>query len=78
MWNIFSEIFIKKQHLLLSGMGRSGTTWVGQVLNAQKQYDEIFEPFCKDKIPSIKSYDFFTYMTAETQNAPLYECTKKY
>ncbi|VEP12238.1 conserved hypothetical protein [Hyella patelloides LEGE 07179] len=44
--------------ILLAGCGRSGTTWVSNIINYQNKYRYIFEPFCLEEVDVFKSLDF--------------------
>jgi hypothetical protein len=37
------------KHIIVAGIGRSGTTWLGDLLNYDNQYRTIFEPFHPDQ-----------------------------
>lgn len=39
------------ESILLAGSGRSGTTWLSQLINYRNQYRYLFEPFRPDLVP---------------------------
>ena len=52
----------------LVGEGRSGTTWVFNLLNYHKQYRYMFEPFRPDKVVQMKNYPRFHYIRPESKD----------
>jgi len=48
--------------ILLAGSGRSGTTWVGDVLNYENEYRTLFEPFWKRKVPLVAHFRARQYL----------------
>jgi hypothetical protein len=48
--------------VLLAGSGRSGTTWVGDVLNYRNGYRTLFEPFWKKKVPMVAHFRARQYL----------------
>ena len=55
----------------LVGDGRSGTTWIANLLNADNSYREMFEPFHPQKVPQAKQFEENMYIAPKTKN---YEC----
>lgn len=48
--------------IFLAGVGRSGTTWVGDVINACNDYRIMFEPFYPQKVPLCRSLRYRQYL----------------
>lgn len=48
---------------LLVGVGRSGTTWLGEIINYKQDYREIFEPFLPTKVKQASSFAYYQYLT---------------
>lgn len=48
--------------VLLAGSGRSGTTWVGDVLNYRNEYRTLFEPFWRKKVPLVAHFRARQYL----------------
>ena len=49
-WDIYLRTFVErelnyKNSILLAGSGRSGTTWISDLINYQNEYRYLFEPF---------------------------------
>lgn len=48
------------------GDGRSGTTWVSNLINSRKQYRYLFEPFHPTLVPWMNKYMQFQYLRPDT------------
>lgn len=46
----------------IAGMGRSGTTWVGAVVNHDFRYRVLFEPFLPHDVPAASVFGPFPYV----------------
>ncbi|MEO1653622.1 MAG: sulfotransferase domain-containing protein [Bacteroidota bacterium] len=57
--------------VFLSGVGRSGTTWIAQIINYQNDYRELFEPFLPTRVPEAKIFDYYQYFRASNDKAEL-------
>lgn len=55
----------------LVGDGRSGTTWIANLLNADNSYREMFEPFHPQKVPQAKQFEENMYIAPKTKNYEL-------
>ena len=51
--------------ILLAGSGRSGTTWVSDIMNYDNEYRYIFEPFHPRKVDFSKEFGHRKYMHPE-------------
>ena len=51
--------------LLLAGCGRSGTTWVGDILNYENAYRTLFEPFWRKKVPLVAHFRARQYLSPD-------------
>tara|TARA_R110002012_G_scaffold321207_1_gene548147 strand:+ start:3939 stop:4895 length:957 start_codon:yes stop_codon:yes gene_type:complete len=69
--NEFSDV------IWLIGDGRSGTTWVASLLNADGAYREMFEPFHPLKVPEAKSFKQNMYLHPSEENNELHCFTRK-
>jgi hypothetical protein len=47
---------------LVSGMGRSGTTWVAQLIDHDRSHRVLFEPFFPAKVPEARPFAYIQYM----------------
>lgn len=52
----------------LAGVGRSGTTWVAEVINAGNDYRLMFEPFYPDKVPVCREFRYRQYLRQDDSN----------
>lgn len=57
------------QVILLAGSGRSGTTWVQELINHQHDYRVLFEPFRPEKVPFVAHFNDRQYLRP-TDEAP--------
>ena len=49
----------------LAGTGRSGTTWVEEIINCRQEYRVIFEPFWPLRVPLCRMFPETTYLPAD-------------
>lgn len=54
--------------VLLAGCGRSGTTWVAEILNAGERYRYIFEPFHSQKTKEWRDFEYHLYLPRTARN----------
>lgn len=54
--------------VILAGSGRSGTTWVEEVINYQQDYRIIFEPFHSQKNNLLKEWNYRQYLRTENND----------
>jgi hypothetical protein len=48
--------------VVLSGMGRSGTTWVSDVINYDHSYREVYEPFAPARVKQARCFGVLPYV----------------
>jgi len=63
--------------VFLTGTPRSGTTWLGEVLNYDNRYREIFEPFTPDKVRLAQPFGFYQYMRPGSDNPVLARAARR-
>jgi hypothetical protein len=74
---IFSRIFfIELDHryensVFLAGFGRSGTTWISDIINYKNEYRYIFEPFHPYRVRLVRDFQYVQYLRPENRD-PLY------
>jgi hypothetical protein len=69
----FQEIFKNKfldlgdysRTVFLAGTGRSGTTWIQEIINHNNTYRIMFEPFHSQKIELIKNWHYRQYIRSD-------------
>ncbi|MEM1354500.1 MAG: sulfotransferase [Planctomycetota bacterium] len=57
--------------VLLAGSGRSGTTWLGQIINADHQYREVFEPLFPERVRRVAEFPTTRYIPVNDTDASL-------
>jgi hypothetical protein len=57
--------------LLVVGMGRSGTTWVCNLINYDNRYRVVFEPFSPTHVPEAQAFDFLPYLRPDCNDSVL-------
>ncbi len=57
-----SNTFNGENTIILAGMGRSGTTWAADIINYEKNYRIIFEPFFPSKVKEAKGFEYLQYL----------------
>ncbi|MCL4871403.1 MAG: sulfotransferase [Anaerolineae bacterium] len=58
--------------ILVAGTGRSGTTWLGDLIAAPYSCRIMFEPFYAGKVPAFNQFAYFQYMRPQEANPDLY------
>ena len=53
------------------GDGRSGTTWVADIINHDKRYREMFEPFHPNRVTDMDFILTHQYMRKDENNGKL-------
>ena len=51
-----------RKAIFLAGVGRSGTTWISEVINYNNDYRYIFEPFHPHKVPICRHFRYRQYL----------------
>ncbi len=51
--------------VLLAGSGRSGTTWLGQIINHGNVYRDIFEPFHPQRVALVRHWPVMRYLPTD-------------
>lgn len=55
--------------VFLAGTGRSGTTWVANIINYANAYRLMFEPFHSEKVGQVRHFRYRQYIRPENQEA---------
>jgi hypothetical protein len=67
-----------KNTVFLAGTGRSGTTWLSNVINYNNEYRYMFEPFNTNKVKSVKRYfNYLQYLKSDDKNIEHYQLVKR-
>ncbi|WP_191859188.1 sulfotransferase [Hanstruepera ponticola] len=59
---------MKNKPILITGIHRSGSTWIGKILSVSKELQYIHEPFNKAKYRTSPIDHWFQYVNSETSN----------
>lgn len=75
---ISSRLFVDsdqnpRKSIIISGTGRSGTTWLASLISSRIACRIMFEPFHTGKIPQFSRYHLFQYMRPYQQDNELYK-----
>lgn len=62
--------------IVLSSMGRSGSTWIASLLNYSNTYREIFEPFLPVRVPEANAFEYLQYISPDSDNDIFYRAAK--
>ncbi len=57
--------------IILVGMGRSGTTWAGNIINYDNRYRVLFEPFLPAKVEEAKEFEYIQYLNPDSNDVAL-------
>jgi hypothetical protein len=63
--------------ILVAGTGRSGTTWLGDLITSQISCRVMFEPFNPDLVSEYSGYNYFQYMRPADEDQVLHEFARK-
>lgn len=55
--------------IFLAGSGRSGTTWLSEIINYRNEYRYIFEPFYPGKVDICKNFQRKQYLRPDDKRA---------
>ena len=59
-----------RNSILVTSSGRSGSTWLAEIVNYKNEYRMIFEPFRRDRSPIAKDIRFGLYLDPAMGSAP--------
>lgn len=51
-----------RNSIFIAGSGRSGTTWLQEIINFQNEYRILFEPFYPEKVEIVSHWQPFQYL----------------
>lgn len=63
--------------VIISGTGRSGTTWIADILNYNNGYRYMFEPFSPKEVRIFKKTGELPYLRPQNKAPRIYELVKK-
>jgi hypothetical protein len=62
-----------KDVVFLAGMGRSGTTWVSNIINYKNDYRMLFEPFFPKRVEEVTEFKYIQYIDYSSKNKTKYK-----
>ena len=65
-----------RKSILLAGTGRSGGTWLSDILNQRNEYRLVFEPFHPKRAPWMKPFGERRYMRPEEKDPEFLELAR--
>lgn len=57
----------------ICGAGRSGTTWLAELLNYANKYRLLVEPFTAERVPMCRHFEARQYLRPDDENAEYFE-----
>lgn len=63
--------------ILISSMGRSGSTWLSQFINYREDMKELFEPFLPCRVPEVSFFEYCQYLPSDFNDVRFKEATQK-
>ena len=63
--------------LFLAGSGRSGTTWLEEIINYDNSFRIMFEPFYPEKVDILKRWHSFQYLPPDNSDLIYFEPAEK-
>ncbi|CAN2048979.1 Sulfotransferase domain-containing protein [Candidatus Magnetomoraceae bacterium gMMP-1] len=75
---IFSKFYIDyggdyKNTIIVAGVGRSGTTWLSNIINYKNDYRYMFEPFDMKKVNVVNALGYKKYLRSNNHNRIYFE-----
>ncbi len=73
MVNLRSQLYINfntnyKGTIFLAGTGRSGTTWISDIINYRNEYRYMFEPFYPDNVKICRNFRYRQYIRPDNRD----------
>ncbi len=62
-----------KDVIWLVGDGRSGTTWVSNIINYRREFRDMFEPFHPKLIEEMQRFSFYQYIKPDDTGSEFYD-----
>lgn len=63
--------------ILVAGTGRSGTTWLGNIINYKNEYRDMFEPFTSEYTKECDHFHYKQYIRPDSNNKYYLEIAHK-
>jgi hypothetical protein len=62
--------------VFLAGVGRSGTTWIANIINYNREYRFIHEPFNPNRVRLVRAFQYKQYLRPENREPRYLEPAK--
>lgn len=69
--NTIVDLGTPDQHVIVAGMGRSGTTWLAQIINHDESYRIVHEPFLPTRVSQASDFRYCQYLAPEQSDERL-------
>jgi hypothetical protein len=66
-----------KRSIIVAGAGRSGTTWLADIIASQIRARVMFEPFHPGKVADYRQFNYFQYKRPHDEDQALYRYVEK-
>lgn len=66
-----------RNSIIVAGAGRSGTTWVADIIASQLPCRIMFEPFHSEKVEAFGQFSYFLYMRPQESNPALLDFAER-
>ena len=70
---LFIDLGDYRRTIVLAGTGRSGTTWIEEVINYAGNFRIMFEPFHSQKVPAVRHWNYRQYLRPGQRAAQFWE-----
>lgn len=72
--NVFFDVNTHvRNSILVCGSGRSGTTWLGEMINSRNEFRTVFEPFHPDRVRAWAKYPQRCYLRSTDDDESIFE-----
>ena len=66
----------RAKKILISSMGRSGSTWMSNLINYKSDYKEVFEPFFPARVREAELFGYYKYLDVSNHEHHLEQVAK--
>lgn len=69
-------MFKTKKQILISSMGRSGSTWLADLINFNNRFNLVFEPFFPGRVKEAIPFGYYKYLDRASSDANLVDAAR--
>lgn len=66
-----------RNKILISSMGRSGSTWLCDLINYKQNFKEVFEPFFPARVEEAKPFGYYNFLEPSNNDKRLKKAAQK-